>query len=140
MTILAKCVSVAVVAALLGLAASTFAQTASTNATASAPKAKSKPLAGVVAAVDNDAKTLTLKDHDKPIHITSKTKITKDGQPALLSDITAGESVSVRAKEDESGNPVATSIHIGKAKAKKAKTADAKPKADTSTAPTTPPQ
>jgi Cu/Ag efflux protein CusF len=107
-------------AGFLGAATAAVAQTESTNAAmATAPKPKSKAIVGVVASVDNDGKTLTLKDHDKPIHITSKTKITKNDQPAMLSDIMAGDDVSVRAKDDASGNPTATSVRIGKVKAKK---------------------
>ena len=119
MKTLAKFLCVTALAALLGSAVTAIAQTDSTNAAPAAPaKPKSKTTTAVVDKVDNDAKTIALKGHDKPFGITSKTKISKDGQPALLSDIVAGDKVTIRAKDDASGNPVATSIRVGKAKAK----------------------
>jgi hypothetical protein len=112
---------------LLAANGAALAQTTSTNAPppAAAHKARAKAITGIVDKVDNDAKTLTLKDHDKPFVINSKTKITKDGEPATLSDIVAGDRASIRAKDEETGNPVATSIRI--LKPKKGATADAAP-------------
>ena len=75
-------------------------------------------ITGAVTKIDNDAKTISIANHDKPFSITSKTKITKAGEPAILSDIMVGDRVTIRAKEDETGNPVATSIRVGKPKAK----------------------
>ena len=87
---------------------------------------------GVVAAVDSDAKTITLKDNDKTFYVTSQTRFTKDGPPATLADITVGENVSVRAKNVD-GKMQISSVTIGK---KKKKNADAE--APAPAAPATP--
>jgi len=120
-----KFVCLAVVAGLLGAARTAVAQD-STNAaptTNAAPvtktaKPRGKAITGAVTKIDNDAKTITIANHDKPFSITSKTKITKAGEPAILSDIMVGDRVTIRAKDDETGNPVATSIRVGKPKVK----------------------
>src|SRR5579863_3368097 len=94
---------------------------ASTNSAPPAAKPRAKAIKGVVATVDSDAKTLTLKDNDKTFYVTSQTRFTKDGQPATLADITVGENVSVRAKNVD-GKMQISSVTIGK---KKKKNADA---------------
>jgi Cu/Ag efflux protein CusF len=130
MRIPTKFICLTVLTGLLGVAGAAVAQTSSTNSTpAATAKSKTKSVAGDVTAVNNDAKTITLKNHDKPFSITSKTRITKDKEPATLSDIVVGDHVTIRAKDDENGNPVATTIHVGKpkkAKADAAAAADAK--------------
>ena len=88
---------------------------ASTNSAPTAAKPRAKATKGVVATVDNDAKTITLKDNDKTFYVTSQTRFTKDGQPATLADITVGESVSVRAKNVD-GKMQISSVTVGKKK------------------------
>jgi hypothetical protein len=72
------------------------------------------PYVGKVSAVDATAKTLTLKgkDKDRVLNITDSTKITKDGAPADLSAVTAGE--EVRGQATKNGDKWdATSVMIG---------------------------
>jgi hypothetical protein len=139
-----KFLCLAVLTGLLGTAGSATAQTSTNSEPAAKPakaaKAKSKAITDAVTKIDNDAKTITIANHDKPFSITSKTKITKEGEPALLSDIMVGDKASIRAKDDETGNPVATSIRIGKAKSKKSKAdaADTTAPAAAPAAPATP--
>jgi len=54
------------------------------------------------------------------IAVTSSTKITKDGQPAVFADITAGETVGGAYKKDDAGKLNAMSVRIGEKKKKKA--------------------
>jgi hypothetical protein len=72
---------------------------------------------GKLSAVDTNAMTLTVGE--RTFEITSETKITKDGQPATLSDGMAGEKVSGSYKKDADGKLTATSIHFGEKKKKK---------------------
>src|SRR4029453_7026774 len=86
---------------------------AGTTATA-ATSSKPIPYVGKVSAVDATAKTFTLKgkDKDRVFSITESTKITKDGAPADLSAVTAGE--EVRGQATKSGDKwEATSVMIG---------------------------
>lgn len=100
----------------------------------SATSAKSKAITGDVTKVDDDSKTLTVSGQDKPFGITSKTKITKNGDPAILLDIVVGDHVTIHAKDDPTGNPLATSIRVGQVKAKKSK----KAKTESESTPATP--
>lgn len=124
MRILTKWIPLAALAAYLaaGPASAQIADTNTPSSTTPASKAKSKSkkartsnkaYTGIVASVDNDAKTLTLKNHDKPFQITSKTRIDKKGEPALLTDVPVGETVTIRAKEDASGALAVSSIRVG---------------------------
>ena len=84
------------------------------------------PFHGKVAAVDAAAATVTVGT--TTVNITSETKITKDGKPATLADITVGEKVGGAYKKDEAGKMNAVSIRIGekaeKAEGKKPKKED----------------
>jgi len=94
-------------------------------AAASATKAKHAPFRGTVEAVDTSAKTITLKGaKHQVIGITDQTKITKDGQPATMKDITVGTLVTGSKKETTAGTWEAGSLKIGGA---------AKPAADKAT-------
>lgn len=97
---------------------------AGTNA---APHAAKKhggtPFHGKVASVDAAASTVTVGS--LTVNITSETKITKDGKPATLSDITVGEKIAGSYKKDDAGKMDATIIHIGeKGEGKKPKKED----------------
>ena len=84
------------------------------------PAAKKKaahPFRGKLAAVDKVAKTI--KVGESIYQITSETKITKDGKPAILSDITVGATVSGAYKKDDAGKLNATTIKAGEKKKKK---------------------
>ena len=101
----------------------------STNASAAqtpAPKKKGGlPFHGKVAAVDANAMTFTVGT--MTIAIGSNTKITKDGKPAVFSDIAVGENVAGSYKKDDAGKMTASSVKIGAAKKKEAAAADAAP-------------
>jgi hypothetical protein len=85
------------------------------NAAAAAPKKHgTPPIHGKVAAVDTAAMTITIGE--STINITSETKISKDGQPATLSDIVVGDTVSASYKKDDAGKLNATTIRDGKKK------------------------
>jgi hypothetical protein len=88
----------------------------STNAAAAtpAPKKHSLPFKGKVASVDPAAMTFTVGT--MTIGITSTTKITKDGQPAVFSDITMGETVRGAYKKDDAGKLTASLVRIGEMK------------------------
>ena len=97
---------------------------AGTNAVPHAPKKHGViPFHGKVASVDAAAATVSVGT--LTINITSETKITKNGKPATLSDITVGEKISGSYKKDEAGKLDASSINIGeKGEGKKPKKAE----------------
>jgi hypothetical protein len=107
-------------AALIAAPATIHAQaTTATNSPATTAPAKKHglPLKGKVTAVDATAMTVTVGT--KTYNVTSDTKITKDGQPATLADVTVGATVGITYKKDDAGKLTATAIHMG---AKKKKT------------------
>jgi len=114
-------IGVALLAALTLAASSTNAQTnapsSSTNkAPAAAAKPKAKRYAGTIASVDKDAKTITItlaSGASQTLHITSKTKITNDGEPGVFADAVAGQRVKGSERQDDSGNWVAGTVNIG---------------------------
>ena len=98
---------------------------------AEAPKSERKlkqmPFRGKVSAVDKTAKSVTLegKEKSRTFQITSTTKITKDGKPAVISDVIVGQTAGGLAKETAPGKWEAVTLNIG-AKAGKAKDAEKK--------------
>jgi hypothetical protein len=82
-----------------------------TPAATPAPKKHGLPFHGKVASVDSTAMTFTVGT--MTIAVTSTTKISKDGQPAVFSDITTGSMVRGSYKKDDSGNMNATLVRIG---------------------------
>jgi hypothetical protein len=119
--------------AILAVPTVSRAQDTSTNAMAASDQttnapAKPKKHAGLVfrgtaSAVDTNAMTLTVET--RTFAITSETKITKNGEPATLSDIAVGDKVGGAYKKSDDGKLEATTIHDGK-KAKKTADAPAK--------------
>jgi len=67
---------------------------------------------GAVSAVDAKAMTLTVGKRN--FDVTSETKITKDGKPAILSDIAVGDKVGGAYKKADDGKLTATTINDGK--------------------------
>jgi Ni/Co efflux regulator RcnB len=106
-------------AALIAAPATIHAQDAAATNSAAAPTSKKHGdgVHGAVVAVDATAMTVTVGT--KTYNVTSDTKITKAGQPATLSDVTVGETVSIGYKKDDAGKLNATTIRVG---AKKKKT------------------
>jgi hypothetical protein len=91
------------------------AEGAGTNAPASSGQTPAKPkkhdnlpFHGRLAAVD--AKAMTLAVGTLVIQVTSDTKITKDGQPAILADGVVGEPVSGAYKKTDDGKLNATEV------------------------------
>jgi protein-disulfide isomerase len=82
-----------------------------TEAGTSAKKQGVPPLNGKVAAVDAAAGTVTVGQ--TTVHITSETKILKQGQPATIADVVVGEKISCKYQKDDAGKLTATAIHIG---------------------------
>ena len=90
-------------------------------------KQKQIPFRGKVGAVDKTAKTVTLegKEKSRTFQITSATKITQDGKPAVIDDIIVGQTVGGSAKQTAAGKWEVVTLNIG-AKAGKAKDAEKK--------------
>jgi len=61
-----------------------------------------------------DAKAMTLTVGKRTFEVTSETKITKNGQPAILSDIAVGDKVGGAYKKAADGKLTATTINDGK--------------------------
>lgn len=108
-------------AAIAGAPAQLLAQNTNKPATAkkaahaskesTAKKKAAHPFHGKLAEVDKVAKTIKV---GKSIYqITSQTKITKDGKPAILEDGVVGEPVSGYVKPTEDGKMAATTVHFG---------------------------
>jgi hypothetical protein len=99
-------------------------QTTDTNAPAPAmTPAKKTPFHGKAAAVDTAAMTLTVGT--LVINVTSDTKISKNGKPAILSDILVGDLVSGSYKKGDDGKLNASTIRDGIKKKKKPAATDA---------------
>jgi pyruvate dehydrogenase E2 component (dihydrolipoamide acetyltransferase) len=91
-----------------------------------APTGKPFPYVGKVTKVDAAAKTFSLngKSGDRVFVIDDSTKITKDGKPATLADLSVGE--EVRGQVMKAGETqTAKSVLIGAKPKPAAKTADA---------------
>jgi hypothetical protein len=61
-----------------------------------------------------DAKAMTLTVGKRTFEVTSETKITKNGQPAILSDIAVGDKVGGAYQKTGDGKLAATTINDGK--------------------------
>ena len=110
-------------AAIVAAPAITRAQDA-TNAPASDQPAPVKhkkhdmtPFHGKLSAIDTNAMTLTVGE--RTFEITSETKITKDGQPAVLADGVVGEMAGGAYKKGADGKLDATTVSFGEKKKKK---------------------
>jgi hypothetical protein len=100
-------------AAIIATPIASHAQAATTPAAATTTK-KAKKITGMtfsntkVNAVDTNAMTLTVGKHT--FNVTSETKLTKDGQPATLADVTAGGKVTAFCKTGTDGKLNATTV------------------------------
>ena len=84
---------------------------AAEKAEAGAKKKGGAPLGGKISAVDKTAKTI--KVGKSTVHITSQTKITKAGKPAVFDDAVVGEEVGIYYVKGEDGKLTARSVRIG---------------------------
>jgi hypothetical protein len=75
-------------------------------------KSSSLVINGKASEVDTNAMTLTVGKH--LFAVTSETKITKEGKPAILSDIIVGDKVGVAYKKTADGKFNAATITDGK--------------------------
>lgn len=67
---------------------------------------------GKVSAVDTNAMTFTVGK--RTFNVTSETKINKNGQPAILEDITVGDKIGGAYKKSDDGKLNATTVNDGK--------------------------
>lgn len=118
-----------IAAALVAVPAARAQDAGAAAATNAAPAKVKKPKSSLVfhgAAAAVDTKAMTLKVGERTFDITSKTKITKNGEPATLSDITVGEMVGGAYKKGADGKLEATSVKVGGKKKKDAEAATGK--------------
>lgn len=101
--------------AMIALPVAARAQDANTNEpphqTMTPKKHNTIPFRGKVAAMDTQAMTLTVGN--RTFQITADTKISRDGQPATLSDGVEGEPVRGTYKKTEAGKLEALSVYFG---------------------------
>ena len=73
------------------------------------------PFRGKLAQVDKTQKTITLagKEKTRVLQITSKTKLTRAGKPAMLDEAVTGEEVSGLAAKNAEGKEEAVSVRFG---------------------------
>jgi hypothetical protein len=81
------------------------------TAPAKPKKHSNPPFHGKLSAVDTNAMTLTVEK--RTFNITPDTKITKDGQPAVLADGVVGEQVRGSYKKTDDGKLNAVTVHFG---------------------------
>lgn len=65
---------------------------------------------GKLSAIDASAMTFTVGE--RTFEVTSETKITKDGKPATLADVKAGEMAGGSYKKGADGKLTATTVHF----------------------------
>ena len=115
-TILSLFAAALVAMPVLSRAQGTNAPAASGQTTQPKHKKNNPPFHGSLKAVDTSAKTLTVGT--LTLQITSDTKITKEGKPAVLSDGVVGEPVSGAYMKTADSKLNALIVHFG-AKPKK---------------------
>ena len=114
------------------------APSASPSASASATAStRALPFHGMISAVDQSAKTFTIagKETSRVFKVTDKTTVTKDGNPATMSDIAEKEEVRGSYWKGEDGSLEAKTVKLGaktekeksKKKSKKEEGASASP-------------
>lgn len=89
------------------------------------------PFQGKLKSVDHSAKTISVGE--RVFQITSETKVSKDGKPAVLADAVVGEKVAGAYRKTEDGKLDATTVKFGvetdKEKPKKGQTKKDEPAA-----------
>ena len=76
---------------------------------------RATPFKGMIAAVDDKAKTFTIagKENSHVLKITDKTIITKGGQPATMKDVVANEEVRGSCYKMPDGSMEAKIVKLG---------------------------
>jgi hypothetical protein len=110
-TVLSLFTAALVAMPVLSRAEVTNAPAATNQTTQPKPKKNNLPFHGNLKAVDTGAKTLTVGT--LTLQITSDTKITKDGQPATLSDGVVGTPVGGSYTKTADGKLNAVTVHFG---------------------------
>jgi len=98
------------------------APSASPSASAAAsPSMRAIPYHGMISAVDQSAKSFTIagKEKSRVFMVTDKTTVTKDDQPATMSDIVEKEEVRGSYWKNADGSLEAKSVKLGAKPAKK---------------------
>ena len=118
--------AVALLGGSVGHAADAKAKPAdATKEATAAPKAKQDwyPFSGTVAAVDQKAKTISLKKKEgvRVLKIDSKTQLDINGKPAILADVVVGTYAHGKLHKDASGAEIITSSKFDKEAPAKAK-------------------
>jgi hypothetical protein len=85
-----------------------------TNAAPTVRRAPRPAYRGKISAADAASLTLTVTGMrgEFKVKVTSKTKITKDGQPATFTDAVAGLNAGGQGKKDADGNWEATTLRL----------------------------
>ena len=85
------------------------------TAATSGGKMRAAPFKGIIAAVDDKAKTFTIagKENSHVLKITDKTIITKGGQPATMKDVVANEEVRGSCYKMPDGSMEAKLVKLG---------------------------
>ncbi len=78
-------------------------------------KEKFRPFRGTIKSVDAGARSITLDgEKAQTFAIASDAKLTKEGKPATIADLSVGDAVGGRAKESGEGKWTAVTINAGK--------------------------
>jgi hypothetical protein len=91
------------------------AETSPPTAGAGSGKIRATPFKGMIASVDDKAKTFTIagKEDSRELKITDKTIITKSGQPATMKDVVANEEVRGSYYKMADGSMEAKNVKLG---------------------------
>ncbi len=94
---------------------STDADSSPAAAAASGGKVRATPFKGIIAAVDDKAKTFTIagKETSHSLKITDKTIITRGGQPATMKDVVSNEEVRGSYYKMPDGSMEAKIVKLG---------------------------
>jgi len=92
-------------------------------------KQKQMPFRGKVSAVDKIAKTVMLegKEKSRTFQVTSASKLTNEGKPAVMDDVAVGQTVGGLARQTAAGKLEIVTLNIG---VKPGKTKDAEKKGE----------
>jgi hypothetical protein len=101
-------------------------ETAPAKKEKSSKKPRTVPFHGKLKALDKSAKTLTVGS--RVFHVTSETRIYKEGTPGSMQDGVLGEPVSGSYEKGPDGKLIAASIYFGGKRGQKTKTQESAPK------------
>ena len=95
--------------------ASPAANAAPSESHKAAASPRALPFHGMISAVDQSAKTFTIagKETSRAFNVTGKSTVTKDGNPATMSDIAANEEVRGSYWKNADGSLEAKTVKLG---------------------------